>query len=165
MVGERLSDYDSTNAGAAYVIFLTVEGEVKSYNRLIDSGIATSTTDSDYLGSSVTNIGDLNGDGVQDIAIGAYGDDNGATDAGSIHIVFLNRDGTSTGAVEINDTNTFDGVLTTSDSLGYHGLAVIGDIDGDGVTDLAVGARGDDAGATDAGAVYIILMNTDGSTK
>lgn len=38
-----------------------------------------------------------------------------------------------------------------------------GDINGDGITDMVVGARSDDDGATDAGAVYILFMNQDGT--
>ncbi|MEL0652771.1 integrin alpha [Algibacter sp. TI.3.09] len=41
----------------------------------------------------------------------------------------------------------------------------IGDVDGDGVIDFVVGARSDDDGETDAGAVYILFMNNDGTVK
>ena len=40
-----------------------------------------------------------------------------------------------------------------------------GDIDGDGVIDLVIGARSDDDGAMDAGAVYIVFLNSDGTVK
>lgn len=40
---------------------------------------------------------------------------------------------------------------------------VIGDVNGDGVIDYVIGARSDDDGGIDAGAVYILFMNTDGS--
>ena len=39
------------------------------------------------------------------------------------------------------------------------------DINGDGVIDLAIGARSDDDGATDAGAVYFVFLNSDGSIQ
>ncbi|MDO7137861.1 integrin alpha [Algibacter lectus] len=41
----------------------------------------------------------------------------------------------------------------------------IGDVDGDGVIDFVIGARSDDDGETDAGAVYILFMNNDGTVK
>ncbi|MDO6438868.1 FG-GAP-like repeat-containing protein [Cyclobacterium sp. 1_MG-2023] len=41
----------------------------------------------------------------------------------------------------------------------------IGDVNGDGVIDYVVGARSDDDGAVDAGAVYILFMNKDGSVQ
>jgi len=46
-------------------------------------------TDVDFFGVSVANIGDLNNDGIQDIAVGAQGDNGGGTGRGTIHIVFL----------------------------------------------------------------------------
>lgn len=39
----------------------------------------------------------------------------------------------------------------------------IGDVNGDGVIDFVIGARSDDDGAEDAGAVYILFMNNDGT--
>lgn len=39
-------------------------------------------------------IGDVNGDGIQDIAVGMPLDDDGSTDRGSVGILFMNRDGT-----------------------------------------------------------------------
>lgn len=36
----------------------------------------------------------MNGDGIQDIAVGAYADDANGTDAGAVYVLFLNRDGT-----------------------------------------------------------------------
>ena len=41
----------------------------------------------------------------------------------------------------------------------------IGDVNGDGIIDMVVGARSDDDGATDAGAVYILFMNSDGTVN
>ena len=44
-------------------------------------------------------------------------------------------------------------------------IAVLGDMDGDSVTDLCVGAYSDDDGGTDAGAVWVLFLNSDGSVK
>ena len=43
----------------------------------------------DYFGYSVSSIGDLNGDGAIDLAVGAYKDDTGGTDRGAVHVLFL----------------------------------------------------------------------------
>ncbi len=49
--------------------------------------------DGDRLGSSLANIGDLNGDGVNDIASGTPWDDEGCNNCGAVHIMFMNADG------------------------------------------------------------------------
>ena len=48
----------------------------------------------DYFGTSIANIGDLNGDGINDVAVGAYSDDTGGSNRGAVHILFMNVDGT-----------------------------------------------------------------------
>ncbi len=50
--------------------------------------------DDDEFGRSVTAPGDLDGDGVTDIAVGAPLDDTGGSNRGAVHVLFLNSDGT-----------------------------------------------------------------------
>ena len=45
--------------------------------------------DNDRFGTSVASIGDLNGDGVDDLAVGAYSDDTGGSGRGAVHILFM----------------------------------------------------------------------------
>jgi len=118
--------------------------------------------DSDSFGFSVANIGDLNGDGVNDLAVGAYSDDGDGSNRGAVHIMFMNTDGSVDSTVEINDTTTNGPVIISGDFFGSS-VANIGDLDGDGVNDLAVGAYADDGGSSKRGAVHIMFMNTDGS--
>jgi hypothetical protein len=70
----------------------------------------------------------------------------------------------SSGSTKIDD-NTPNGPVLANQDLFGSSLARIGDIDGDGVTDLAVGAFQDDTGGTNRGAVHILRMNADGSVK
>jgi FG-GAP repeat len=119
-------------------------------------------SDSDKYGSSIANIGDLNGDGVDDIAVGAYFDDNGGTNRGALHIHFMNTNGSIDSTVEINDATANGPVLADNDQYGFS-IANMGDLNGDGVQDIAVGANLDDNGGTDRGALHIHFMNTDGS--
>lgn len=120
---------------------------------------------SDLFGVSSTNIGDLDGDGVKDIAVGASSDDDGGTDRGALWILFLNADGTVKSHQKISSVEgNFNGNLTNNDRFGYS-VANIGDLDNDGVVDLAVGAVYDGDGGYQFGAVYILFLNADGTVK
>ena len=120
--------------------------------------------DDDWFGYSVANIGDLNGDGVNDLAVGAKEDDEGGDDRGAIHIMFMNTDGSVDRTVEINSSTTNGPTLANTDYFGAS-IANIGDLDGDGVNDLAVGAKlaNDGLWQSKRGTVHIVFMNTDGS--
>jgi hypothetical protein len=54
--------------------------------------------------------------------------------------------------------------LEESDLFGIS-VAALGDVDGDGVVDLAVGAYGDDDGGPGVGAVYVVFLDSDGIAK
>ncbi len=120
----------------------------------------------DYgFGGAVANIGDLDDDGINDIAVGAVSNDDGGNHKGAVYILFLNADGTVKAEQEINELNGgFQTELTNNDSLGSS-IAGIGDLDGDGVEDIVTGAIGDDDVASNTGAVYVLFMNTNGTVK
>jgi hypothetical protein len=140
---------------------------VDSEQKIADSsgGFNGDLNTGDHFGSAVASIGDLESDGVTDLAVGAPDDDTGGTDRGAVWILFLNSDGRVDTQQRIADrAGGFDGKLRDGDRFGS-AIASIGDLNGDGVTDLAVGAPGDDEGGTDRGAVWILFLNTEGKVR
>ncbi len=133
----------------------------------------------DLFGYQVEAIGDLDGDGVIDLATIKFGDDSGITldpanndNAGSIMILFMNSDGSVKSANEItmedNLTNgignvCLDDAANQVDNGSLEQLAFVGDLDGDEKPTLALGANSNDHGATDTGAVYMLELNDDGT--
>ena len=153
--------------GAVWVLFLNRDGTVKSHQKISDTqgGFTGILDDFDNFGMSAASLGDLDGDGVGDLAVGAHHDDDGGLDRGAVWVLFLNTDGTVKSHQKISDTQGgLTGMLDNSDFFGS-GVTSLGDLDGDGVGDLAVGARGDDDGGLDRGAVWVLFLNTDGTVK
>ena len=131
------------------------EGSVKSTLEINDSTTnGPDLSNNDRFGWSVANIGDLDGNGITDIVIGATQDDAGGNNRGAVHIMFMNADGSVDSTVEINSDTTNGPTLTNTDQFGYS-VENLGDLDGDGVNDLAVGAV--EAEDPD-GKVHIMLM-------
>ena len=107
---------------------------------------------------SLASLSDLDGDGVGDMAVGARFDDDGGGNRGAVWVLFLRSDGTVKGHQKISDTEgAFTGQLDGGDEFGVS-LASLSDLDGDGVVDLAVGARGDDDGGSGTGTVWVLAL-------
>jgi hypothetical protein len=103
----------------------------------------------DQFATTVAGAGDVNGDGYDDVIVGAIKNDAGGGDAGRAYVYFG-------GAVP--DTVP-DLVLTGDSPADEFGTSVDGggDWNGDGYADLLVGATFDDAGGADAGRCYLFL--------
>ena len=166
-VGAFLDDDGGLNRGAVWILFLNTNGTVKSHGKIsATAGGFTGTLDeNDAFGVSMAGVGDLDGNGVQYIVVGAVGDDDGGDGRGAVWILFLNTNGTVSSHQKISDTaGGFNGTLDNSDSFG-RSVAGLGDLDGDGVQDIAVGAHHDADGGFQRGAVWILFLNTNGTVK
>jgi len=86
-----------------------------------------------YLGCSVANAGDLNGDGYSDVAVGEYGASNGQAGEGRVHVHYG-----STGGIAAIPSLTLEANVAGA-QFGYS-VASAGDVNGDGYADLVVGA-------------------------
>ncbi|MCH8823510.1 MAG: FG-GAP repeat protein [Planctomycetes bacterium] len=140
---------------------------VLSHQKISDTqgGFTGILNDDDRFGGSLARLGDIDGDGVGDLAVGASRDADGGLIRGAVWVLFLNPDGTVKTHQKISSTQGgFLGVLDATDLFGWS-LAALGDLDGDGVGDLAVAAAGDDDGGPQHGAVWVLFLNTDGTVK
>lgn len=105
-----------------------------------------SSTGGDALGEAMAVVGDVDGDGLDDLLLGGSGSDQGGADAGIAWLVF----GPVSGSYGVEDADTrFVGPGPSA----YVGGAVTGpgDLDGDGLADLAVAADG-----WEEGRVYLL---------
>ena len=100
----------------------------------------------DYSGFAVSSAGDVNGDGVDDILIGApFTDAPYSDNVGQVYVVFGDSAGFNA-SIELASLDGTDGfVIEGVGSYDRSGLSVssAGDIDGDGVDDILIGGYSD----------------------
>ncbi|MDK9704379.1 MAG: FG-GAP-like repeat-containing protein, partial [Sulfuritalea sp.] len=160
IVGASANDAGGYNAGRSYVVFGQTGNATINLSTLGSNGFAiTGETDGDRSGRSVAAVGDVNGDGLADLVVGAYANDAGGSYAGRSYVVFGT---TATTAINLSTLGS-DGFAINGESAGDfsgRGVAGAGDVNGDGLADLIVGANNNDAGATDAGRSYVVFGQT-----
>ncbi|MDY6839834.1 MAG: integrin alpha [Thermodesulfobacteriota bacterium] len=108
-----------------------------------------------HLGCSLAGIGDVDGDLVPDIAVGAYGREVGANSYQGQAFVFSGANGSV--LLTLDDPNP-----QSYEYVGWS-LAGIGDIDGDLVPDIAVGACGRDVAGNSNQGQAVVFSGADGS--
>jgi hypothetical protein len=145
--------------GRVYVFFGGPRDQMDNLADIVLTGETTEIRDDrssacrsgDEFGLSVAGAGDVNGDGYDDLVVGARGYDAGSKqDAGSAYVFFGGPWFVGVGAERA------EVVLTGSEADDRFGAAVAGpgDTDGDGFADVIVGAHLADVGpSTDTGSV------------
>ena len=106
----------------------------------------------DTAGASVAGLGDIDGDGYGDLAIGAPENDNGGAAAGSAYLVL------GQGTPVTTALGSADATLRGIDASDRAGDAVSGpgDTDDDGRNDVLVGAYYDETSGSGAGVAYLL---------
>jgi uncharacterized protein (TIGR03437 family) len=113
--------------------------------------------DGDAFGSSIA-IGDLNGDGLPDLAIGATDVNDGGLNSGQVYIFFGRK--SMEGTIDLADGAADVTLIGEAAEDSFGESLAIGDINGDGKNDLIVGAPlADNGDVPDAGKVYGVSGN------
>ncbi len=143
IVGAHLYDNGSTDEGVVFVFYGNAYG---LYHIPFDT-LEIDQAGSDF-GIAISNAGDVNGDGYDDVIIGASSYDNGQTNEGGAFIYYGTADGINTTPAVILEGNQNSASFGTA-------VSAAGDINGDGYDDVVVGASLYDNGQTNEGRVFI----------
>jgi hypothetical protein len=150
-------------AGKSYVVFGKKDSTAIDLSAIASGGgtggfVINGENVDDWSGFSTSSAGDINGDGLDDLIVGSI---EAESRAGKSHVIFGKTDGTvielsaitsGTGGFVINGENANDQSSTS--------ISNAGDVNGDGVDDLVIGAFGADvSGKSNAGKSYVIFDN------
>ena len=140
-----------STGGQAYIYYGSITGINATSEDRIDASDATTN---DYFGQYVSVAGDLNGDGYDDVLIGAYNDDDNGTNSGSAYVYY----GSASGIVSSSEDKITASDGAASDQFGQ-AVSSAGDVDGDGYDDVIIGAKRDDYSS---GSAYIYYGSSSG---
>lgn len=149
----------NSSAGLGHILSLNPDGTVFKYVTIgRNKGLPNNATPTWYsFGISCANIGDLNKDGVTDLAIGNSGESGYS---GDVIIALLNSNGTIKDFKVIKPgSNGFNASLGNKDKFGSSILS-LGDIDKNGTTELVIGAAATNDGNSESGAIWILSIDS-----
>lgn len=163
LIAARDSEFNGTRSGSSYVVF----GQESEFPAVVSienldgsNGFRLDGEPGDRSAYSLNQTGDINGDGFDDLAIGAPYNSLNGTNSGSTYILF-GRDSSFNPVINLSKITDDTGFrIDGSSSSGFAGYSVspAGDINGDGVQDLVIGAPLADFNDEDSsGSAYVVF--------
>ncbi|MCC5667328.1 hypothetical protein LC653_26460 [Nostoc sp. CHAB 5784] len=152
--GQSYVVFGGTNLGSGGTLNLS---DLNGTNGFFINGIAAD----DYSGWSVSNAGDINNDGIDDLIIGTpVADANSNSDAGQSYVVFGGTNLGSGGTFNLSSLNGTNGFLINgiaADDYSGSSVSNAGDINNDGIDDLIIGAPGASPNGFQSGQSYVVF--------
>ncbi|MGB0852869.1 MAG: beta strand repeat-containing protein [Pikeienuella sp.] len=163
ILGSQSFDGGGGAEGRAYLVFGKADDaqiDVATIAAGAGGGIAIDAAAvGDNVGVSVSNAGDFNGDGIDDIIIGASGVDTNGADAGAAYIIF-GRVGGALTPIDLSTLGAADGLVINGAEAGDNigkSVSSAGDVNGDGFEDVIIGGNGIDDAAVNSGGAFVVF--------
>ena len=166
IIGARGADPNGSRSGETYVVHGGARAPgmdgVLALSALDGSNgfVLTGTDPGDRSGRSVSSAGDVNGDGYDDLIIGANRADPGGSRSGETHVIYGGASAPGTGGVlalsALDGTNGFTLTGIDPDDESGRSVSSAGDVNGDGYDDLIIGARFADPNGDRSGETYVV---------
>jgi len=168
IIGAPRADPNGPVSGRSYVVFGRTEGFEANLQLSALDGSDGFKLDGeaayDSAGKSVSGAGDVNGDGIDDLAIGASGADFNGFNSGRSYVVFGSSEGFES-TVQLSALDGTDGIRIdgeAADNGAGVSVAAAGDVNADGIDDLVIGAPRADPNGSLSGRSYVVFGRTEG---
>lgn len=151
------------DAGAVIVLYGSANGLTDDGARILSQrGVTPGKAQTDDRFGEALAVGDINGDGRDDLVVGSPGEDvAGKADAGAFYVFWGSAEGLRPGASQLHRQR---GALADKSEAGDRLGAVVGagDLDGDGFDEVLAAAPYEDRGGKNTGLVHVLWGSSSG---